>query len=155
MFLLVAYTIGHRLTENQWRLCEMQYSSSNVVTTSGLSSVVLYFLYKQLVFDIGLGTIVSGTIENTVLESEISFLSKCEESLYYFRFVDGQVTFCIDPHCLHCRSILICVGDPLNISVVRNCISIHNSSKVISISGLQSAYIALTGWATNVICRRS
>ena len=89
----------------------MQYNSSNVVTTSCLQLVVLYFPYNQLVFDVGLSTIVSGTIENMVLESEIAFYLKYENVNSTFGMV-GHVTFCIDPPYFHCRPILICVDDP-------------------------------------------
>ena len=72
------------------------------------------------------------------------FSLKYKESYYYFRFAVSHVVSRIDAPCFHCRSISICVGDPQKHYVtIRNCVSIHVSSKVITTSGLRSTMLYL------------
>ena len=72
------------------------------------------------------------------------FYLKYGESYYYFRFVVSHVVSRIDAPCIHCRSMSIRVGDPQKPYVaIRNCVSIHVSSNVITTSGLWSTMLYL------------
>ena len=74
---------------------------------------LLRFLWIRLVFDIGRCSILSGTIKNMDLESEIAFLSKIRRKLILFPVCGRSCYVFIDPLCVRCRAILICVDDPM------------------------------------------
>jgi hypothetical protein len=64
---------------------------------------LLYFLLTPSVFDVGRHSIVSGAIENMVLQYEIGFLSKIERKLLLLLVYGRPIVFSIDSIGFRCR----------------------------------------------------